>query len=224
MALVAKNPPAGAGDGRDPVSIPRSHVSCTRLAKAIVQPRGSSRDNGLGISCAAFHGRRAHTTPVLLERSGSQSQGAGLRPSPGLSHAAHRVLPGPQRRAQKQHRLRGRGSGGRPRTPATAARQRPEPAPPLPPHSRPTTNLASFHCPRNGAVTALNATRAWRSPGMQSGSVGVSVLPQGHRRVHRHYQRRRSPRCGVHGPQALLRAQAAARRPGSPMQCREWRG
>lgn len=73
----------------------------------------------------------------LPERSGSQSQGAGLRPSPGLSHAAHRVLPGPQQRAQKQHRLRVRGSGGRPRTPATAARQRPEPAPPLPPHSRP---------------------------------------------------------------------------------------
>lgn len=77
-----------------------------------------------------------------------------------------------------------------------------------------------FHCPRNGAVTALYAIRTFSAgPGMQSG-----VLHQGHGQVRCHYQRRRGPRRGVHGPQTLLRAQAAAHRLGSPMQGREWRG
>lgn len=73
----------------------------------------------------------------LQERSGSQSQGAGLRPSPGLSDAGPKGLSGPQRRSQEERCLGDRGPGGHPRAPATSARLRPEPAPPRPPHSRP---------------------------------------------------------------------------------------
>lgn len=90
--------------------------------------------------------------------------------------------------------------------------------------SCPTTNLTSVSLSKKWSSDSTLCDEGWCSPGMQSGSVGVSVLPWGHGQVHCHYQRRRGPRRGVHGPQALLRAQAAARRLGSPMQAREGRG
>lgn len=76
--------------------------------------------------------------------------------------------------------------------------------------SFPATNLASFHCPRNGAVTALNAIRAWRSPGMQSGSVGVSVPPGSQTSAPSLPEEARSQ---VQGPRSAGSPQGPGRRP-----------